>query len=131
MAICNRKKVKFKNDKEIDFILMGNHGIFSKVENEDLIKGIWSTFDYNESLGKNVNEQGGICADMALKLAKIMFQQLLLDLIILKDSINPIVVSFISMRKQLKNNIKCIYIFSINSLTILFSYIVAISYYSN
>ena len=87
--------VKFKNDKEIDFILMGNHGIFSKVENEDLIKGIWSTFDYNESLGKNVNEQGGICADMALKLA--MYHKS-------KDNVSAIIIGFDNFERQYKSN---------------------------
>ena len=82
-------------EKDIDFILMGNHGIFSKVENEDLIKGIWSTFDYNESLGKNVNEQGGICADMALKLA--MYHKS-------KDNVSAIIIGFDNFERQYKTN---------------------------
>ena len=49
--------------------MLGSDGIFDKLENEEIAKAIWSTLDYSESMGGNANEQGGICADMAIKLA--------------------------------------------------------------
>ena len=62
--------VSFRFDEsKNDFIVLGSDGIFDKLENEELAKAIWSTLDYSESMGGNANEQGGICADMAIKLA--------------------------------------------------------------
>ena len=38
-------KIKLEESKH-DFILMGCDGIYDKLDNEDLVRGIWSTLDY-------------------------------------------------------------------------------------
>ena len=83
-------KIKL-DETEHDFILMGSDGIYDKLDNEDLIKGIWSTLDYKESLGNNVNEQGGICADMAIKMAMNNRS---------KDNVSAIIIGFNNFEKK-------------------------------
>ena len=62
--------VSFRFDeRKNDFIVLGSDGIFDKLDNEEIVKGIWSTLGTSESMGKDANEQAGICADMTIKLA--------------------------------------------------------------
>ena len=83
-------KIKLEESKH-DFILMGCDGIYDKLDNEDLVRGIWSTLDYKESFGNNVNEQGGICADMAVKMAMNNKS---------KDNVSAIIIGFNNFEKK-------------------------------
>ena len=87
-------KIKLEESKH-DFILMGCDGIYDKLDNEDLVRGIWSTLDYKESFGNNVNEQGGICADMAIKMAMNNKS---------KDNVSAIIIGFNNFEKKYNMN---------------------------
>lgn len=91
VIISTPEITKFTLDENIhDFILMGSDGIFDKLDNEDLIKSIWSTLDFKESFGNSIHSQAGICSDMAIKLA--MYQKS-------KDNVSSIFIGFSNFEK--------------------------------
>ena len=57
-------------------------------------------FGKKESLGNNVNEQGGICADMAIKMAMNNRS---------KDNVSAIIIGFNNFEKKFNEN-RCNYL---------------------
>ena len=90
--------ISFRIDEtKNDFIVMGSDGIFDKLDNEDLVKSIWSTLDYSESIGRTAHEQAGICSDMAIKLAMNNRS---------KDNVSAIFIGFKNFVKEYNNKIE-------------------------
>ena len=92
VIISTPEITKFTLDESTnDFILMGSDGIFDKLDNEDLIRGIWSTLDYKDSFENSIHSQAGLCSDMAIKLA--MYKNS-------KDNVSSIFIGFSNFEKK-------------------------------
>lgn len=96
VVISTPEITKFTLDENVnDYIIMGSDGIFDKLDNDDIIKSIWSTLDYKEAIGKNIHNHAGLCSDMTIKLAMDKKS---------KDNVSAIFIGFQNFEKEYLKN---------------------------